>query len=300
MPHSLVLNLLPQSPISTNNLSGRHLHALFLDLVQSVDVELANTLHQQLSEKAFTLSPLQVEWDSWGNSESPLGIRGHRGGRRSNLSSSSLLQFQHDRAIPAGTPCWWRISLLDESLFGKLTHLFLSLSPKQPWHLGSADLQVTTVLGNPQPTQPWANFSTYAQIYEQASDGISGDRPQDARKIHFLFCTPTTFRETQYDCALPTRDFVFHSLLRRWNHYSNIPFPKTIVQPIYPSFFDIRTEIVMDSRSKLIGCVGAMTFQIMGEVDPLTIKQINTLADFAFYAGVGRKTPMGMGIVRRT
>ena len=32
---------------------------------------------------------------------------------------------------------------------------------------------------------------------------------------------------------------------------------------------------------------------------PETIQQINTLADFALYAGVGRKTPMGMGMVRR-
>lgn len=37
MPHSLVLNLLPQSPISPQFLTGRHLHALFLTLVSSVD-----------------------------------------------------------------------------------------------------------------------------------------------------------------------------------------------------------------------------------------------------------------------
>jgi CRISPR-associated endoribonuclease Cas6 len=37
----------------------------------------------------------------------------------------------------------------------------------------------------------------------------------------------------------------------------------------------------------------------LGAVDPLTIKQINALADFALYAGVGRKTPMGMGMVKR-
>jgi len=42
-----------------------------------------------------------------------------------------------------------------------------------------------------------------------------------------------------------------------------------------------------------------MNFRIMGDVDPMIIKQINTLADFALYSGVGRKTPMGMGMVRR-
>jgi CRISPR-associated endoribonuclease Cas6 len=34
-------------------------------------------------------------------------------------------------------------------------------------------------------------------------------------------------------------------------------------------------------------------------VDAIAIKQINTLADYALYAGVGRKTPMGMGMLRR-
>jgi CRISPR-associated endoribonuclease Cas6 len=270
MPYSLVLNLLPRSPIPVSNLSGRHLHALFLELVNSVDGELADQLHQQSSEKAFTLSPLQVE-----------------GGR----SRGTLLQFQHDRSIPAGTSCWWRISLLDDALFGQLMHLWLSLNPNQPWHLGPADLQVASVLGTPQPTQPWANYSTYSQLYEQASD--------QERQIHLLFCTPTTFRITNYDCALPTKELVFQSLLKRWNRYSSIPFATTLIDPLYPSFFDICTEIVVDSRSKLIGCVGAITFQILGETDPLIIKQINALADFAQYAGVGRKTPMGMGMVRR-
>ncbi|EKQ70617.1 CRISPR-associated protein, Cas6 family [Leptolyngbyaceae cyanobacterium JSC-12] len=281
MPYSLVLNLLPKAPIPTSNLSGRHLHALFLELVKSVDSELAVTLHHQSSEKAFTLSPLQVD-RRWGN----------RGSKTSLPVSAPLtLQFKHDRPISEGTPCWWRISLLDDALFGKLAHLWLNLGTQKSWHLGAADLEVVSVLGTPQASQPWVNVATYAQLYERASDCD--------RKIHLSFCTPTTFRISDYDCALPTRELVFKSLLKRWNYYSALPFPTTIIDSIYPSFFEIRTEIVADSRSKLIGCVGELTFQILGEVDPLTIKQINTLADFALYAGVGRKTPMGMGMARR-
>ncbi|HEY9729049.1 MAG TPA: CRISPR system precrRNA processing endoribonuclease RAMP protein Cas6, partial [Chroococcales cyanobacterium] len=44
---------------------------------------------------------------------------------------------------------------------------------------------------------------------------------------------------------------------------------------------------------------GAMNFRILGDVEPLVIKQINALADFALYSGVGRKTTMGMGMLRR-
>lgn len=270
MPHSLILNLVPTSPIPAGYLSGKHLHALFLTLVSSVDKPLGDRLHEQKTDKAFTLSPLQIA-------------------KRSG--QDHLLQWEHSRPIPAGTSCWWRISLLDDSLFGNLTRLWLNLNPSHPWHLGPADLQITSILGTPQSTQPWANFATYAQIYEQASDCD--------RQIDLAFCTPTAFRQSQYDCALPTRENVFNSLRRRWNQYSGLEFPETLLEPIFPSFFDIRTELVADSRSKFIGCVGAMNFRILGEVEPLTIKQINTLADFAVYSGVGRKTPMGMGMVRR-
>jgi CRISPR-associated endoribonuclease Cas6 len=275
MPHSLVLNLLPQSPIPPQFLTGRHLHALFLNLVSSVDRTLGNYLHEAKADKAFTLSPLQV-------------LRSQESGVR---SQNHTLQWEHTKAIPTGTSCWWRVSLLDDTLFGKLTQLWLNLNPEHPWHLGPADLHITSILGTPQSTQPWANAISYAQLYEQAK--------MSPRSLDFSFCTPTAFRQSKYDCALPTRELVFNSLINRWNQYSGIELPKTLVEYIFPSFFDIRTEVVADSRSKFIGCVGAMNFRILGDVEPLVIKQINALADFALYSGVGRKTTMGMGMIRR-
>ncbi|HBB30863.1 MAG TPA: CRISPR-associated endoribonuclease Cas6 [Cyanobacteria bacterium UBA8803] len=275
MPHSLILNLLPLSPIPPQFLSGRHLHALFLNLVSSVDRKLGDYLHDAKPDKAFTLSPLQVL------STPKLGIKSQR----------HILQWEHTKVIPTGKPCWWRVSLLDDTLFSQLTHLWLNLNPEHPWHLGPADLQITSILGTPQSTQPWANACSYAQLYDHAAEGD--------RQIDLAFCTPTAFRQSQFDCALPTRDLVFNSLINRWNQYSGIELPKTLVEHIFPSFFDIHTQVAVDSRSKFIGCVGVINFRIMGEVEPLVIKQINALADFALYSGIGRKTPMGMGMIRR-
>jgi CRISPR-associated endoribonuclease Cas6 len=163
--------------------------------------------------------------------------------------------------------------------------------PAHPWYLGAADLQIASILGTAQSTQPWAGFATYAQLYEQASE--------QERQINLRFFTPTAFRQGQFDSALPTRESVFSSLLRRWNQYSGIEFPDSILECVFPSFFDIRTEMVRHARSKFIGCVGTMSFRVLGDVSPLVIQQVNTLADFALYAGVGRKTLMGMGMVRR-
>ncbi|MEH1870381.1 CRISPR-associated endoribonuclease Cas6 [Nostoc sp.] len=277
MPHSLVLNLLPQSPIPPQFLTGRHLHALFLTLVSSVDTILGDRLHDSTADKAFTLSPLQIS-----NTNSPL-LKGGKGG--------SKLQYSHQQAIPAGTPCWWRISLLDDTLFGKLTQLWLNLNPNRPWHLGPADLYITSIQGTPQSIQPWANASTYAQLYEEASDFNSS--------INLTFSTPTAFRQGQYDTTLPTRESVFNSLLSRWNKYSGIEFTQIAIESIFPSFVNIHTEILADSRSKFIGIIGEVTYKILGEIEPIQIKQINALADFALYSGVGRKTTMGMGMTRR-
>lgn len=271
MPHSLVLNLLPRSPIPPQFLTGRHLHALFLTLVSSVDRKLGDYLHESSAEKAFTLSPLQAS--------------------RQIKRKDSTLQWDHTQAIPGGTPCWWRISLLDDTLFGKLTYLWLNLNPNHPWHLGPADLYITSILGTPQSTQPWANANTYAQLYEQASDSD--------RLIAFSFATPTAFRQGQYDSVLPTRECVFNSLLNRWNKYSGIEISHIPIESIFPSFVNINTEITADSRSKFIGIAGETSYRVLGEVEPLLIKQINALADFALYSGVGRKTPMGMGMARR-
>ncbi|MFN6537585.1 MAG: CRISPR-associated endoribonuclease Cas6 [Nostoc sp. EkiNYC01] len=270
MPHSLVLNLIPQSPIYPEFLTGRHYHALFLTLISSVDSSLADYLHSSNADKAFTLSPLQIQ-------------RQHK--------QHHTLQFSHQKLIQAGTPCWWRISLLDDTLFSKLTALWLNLNPDRPWHLGSANLHITSIQGTPQSTQPWANACSYTQLYEEAS-------PSD-RTFNFTFATPVSFRQGAYDNVLPIKESVFNSLLSRWNKYSSIEISSIAIESIYSSAFDIHTEVIGNYESKFIGCVGNITYRILGDVETLAIKQINTLANFALYAGLGRKTTMGMGMVRR-
>ncbi len=271
MPYSLVINLLPREPIQTGYLEGRHLHALFLSIVNAVDPTLAGQLHSENKDKAFTLSPLQTQ------------------------SQGGSLQTSHSRAVPAGTPCWWRIGLLDEALFSKLTQLWLNLNPRHAWHLGAANLEIASVLATRQSTQPWANSQPYSELFEQASE--------QERYLSLRFFTPTCFRQNDYDSALPTADLVFGSLLKRWQKYSAVPIPWELIElvrkQVFPCRFDLQTQRVADLRSKFIGCLGTVTYEILGSVSVEQIRRLNALADFALYAGVGRKTPMGMGMVRR-
>ncbi|MDJ0581168.1 CRISPR-associated endoribonuclease Cas6 [Crocosphaera sp.] len=270
MPHSLIINFTPLSPISPIYLKGRHIHALFLTLVSHVDQQLGNSLHHSQSDKAFSLSPLQIT---------------RKNGNHNNL------KWTHDKSISPGASCWFRVSLLDDTLFGQLTQLWLNLNPYQPWHLGSADLQITSILGTPQSTQPWANACPYQQLYEQGSE--------TERTFKFIFATPTAFRQGKYDTPFPTPESVFKSLLNRWNKYSSTKITDLKIDSLFPSYFDIKTEIFTDYRSKFIGCIGNVQYRLLGEVACLQIKHFNVLADYALYCGVGRKTTMGMGMTRR-
>ena len=277
MPHSLILNIIPQSPIYPKFLTGRHYHALFFNLISSVDPSLGDKLHNSTADKVFTLSPLQVQTN-------------HRYARK-NSKYSKLLQISQPEPIPPGTLCWWRISLLDDNLFGKLTPLWLNINPEKPWHLGNADLFITSIFTTSQSHQPWAHACSYKQLYDQASE--------KERSLNFIFATPVSFRQGSYDSCLPTRESVFNSLLRNWNKFAEIELSQLKIDSIFPNFFNIKTEIVSDSRSKFIGCIGEISYRIMGDIEPIAVKQLNALADFAIYAGIGRKTTMGMGMVRR-
>lgn len=270
MPHSLVINFTTISDISVNYTSGKHLHALFLNLVNSANPELAQYFHDSQINKSFTISPLQVI--------------------NNNKKPNNFLKWQHQNSIKTGQDCWWRITLLDDSLFGKLTKLWLNLNPQKPDHLGSGELIITSVLATPN-SHDWANACSYEQIYEQASD--------TTRNINLTIATPTAFRQGKYDIFLPTADLVFSSLLKRWQKHSFMPINNLNFDCLFPSYFDINTEIIKDKQTKFIGCVGNITYKILDNIELLQIKQINALADYAFYCGLGRKTTMGMGIVKR-
>ena len=295
MPHSLVFNFLPQSPIPPGFTAGKALHGLFLNLVSSVDPDLGTKLHGNEAQKAFSLSPLQLERGS--------GLRS-RPIPKKPTKPHYTLTYSHQNPIEAGQGCWWRVTLLDDRLFGHLSPLWLNLNPRQPWHLGPSDLHIISVLGSAHSDHPWADFASYGELYDRASDS--------ARSLTLQFCTPMAFRQGRFDSALPTPEAVFGSLLRRWNHYSDRPLDAAIVAAVQPSAFEVRTVVVTDPRSQFqemgarvnscnqfVGCVGQVRYQVLGPQDPEVVKQLNTLADFAMFGGVGRKTTMGMGIVRR-
>jgi CRISPR-associated endoribonuclease Cas6 len=265
MPHSLVFNLTPKSTIQPEHLTGKHLHALWLTLISHIDRDLGNTFHSDTASKPFTLSPLQIH-------DRPIACN-------------------YRNPIKPGTPCWWRVTLLDETLFSRLMPLWLNLNADRIWHLDAAELTISSVFGTTQSGHPWASACTYAELY-----ALSSDRDRD---VTLEFATPTTFRQGKYDTALPTPESVFRGVLKKWNCYSEIEILPEVLEVLSPQKFELKTRYMAVGYSKILGAVGQITYKIVGEVEPIVIQQLNSLANYTLYAGVGRKTTMGLGMTRR-
>lgn len=280
MPESLVINLVSESTIPHQYLRGQYLHRLFLALVSAADVDLSQTL-QTVRHAAFTLSPLQTSCQTQPASARNLKFL---------LPRQPLAPFQYANAsVPAGSHCWWRISLLDDALFAKLALNLERVAAGRSWYLGSGRLHVTNFL--PANVPEWTSQSTYQELYERAS--------ATHRHLTFELMTPAIFHQGDQTSPLPTRDAIFHGLRKRWNRYSGLVFAPDLIDPITATSFSLHT-VKLPGKQRIMGCLGKLTFQIADSADPLTIKRINALAEFSRYCGIGAQTTSGLGMVRTT
>lgn len=308
MPHSIVVNAIADATVSKTHTIGRHIHALFLNLVRSVDPKLSDALHESGASKPFSLGPLQREPKKKPLrhfTSSQLGEHDLRQLREKNRDDS-VFRYQD---IPAGVPCWWRISLLDDSLFGRISDLWLNRVSRDSYRLGSSRLHITGIAASSVSEALWADYRSYERIYDEAS--------HDNMKFCIDFFTPTAFRVGKVDSLLPVPTQVFGSLLRRWNSLSSLTLDPSIIEYLHPTSFALSSVRVEGDdggaspeyskckqqnskfNNNFVGCVGRITYQPFGTASSEEIKHLNVLGNYAYYTGVGRKTAMGFGMCRR-
>lgn len=291
MPQSLILNLVTRSVVPKQYLQGYFLQQLFFHLVDIVDPELGHVLRRDKQNRAYSLSALQYD-DLTDAAPTRAQDNVHLFLPKVKTYSETL-QYTHNTEIPNNSACWWRISFLDDALFDHLIFLWNQLQD-EVFQLGTASVEIVHITSH-LPDLDWASSSGYSEIYELAS--------AYERDIHLQFVTPTAFELQGFMTPLPTVEAVFQPLRKAWNRYGGLVFSPNAISSIVPTQFDIQTETVQSIRRKslqyVVGCTGRISFRILGNGDPLTIKRINTLADFARYCPVGCNTPLGMGVIRR-
>lgn len=291
MPQSLILNLVTRSDVPKPYLQGYFLQQLFFHLVDIVDPELGHVLRRDKQNCAYSLSALQ--YDDF-PAAAPTRTQDNVHLFLPKVKNySENLQYTHSAEIPNNSACWWRISFLDDALFDHLIFLWNQLQD-EVFQLGTASVEIVHITSH-LPDLEWASSSSYSEIYELSS--------AYEREIHLQFITPTAFELQGCMTPLPTVEAIFQPLRKTWNRYGGLVFATNVINSIVPTQFDIQTETVQSMRRKslqyIVGCTGRISFRILGNDDPLTIKRINTLADFARYCPVGYNAPFGMGVIRK-
>jgi CRISPR-associated endoribonuclease Cas6 len=272
--YSLALSLQPERAGTLPATSGHQAHAAFLDAIKKADPDLAELLHApNQPARPFTVSPL-------------FGARADRG---------ETLEVSPER------PCTLRVTLLQGALYRELMRRFLEDPGRPALRLGSMSFLVTQVQSTPG-SSPWAGYTSWEALREQA-------RPEERVALEFL--TPTAFSLGQRPWGkqfhvLPEARFVFGSLLRSWNAFA----PAGLAMEAAPleqylendavilEINGLRTVMWRYPRHLQVGFTGRVSYGFKGKDEALR-RQLNALADFAFYAGVGYKTTMGMGQARR-
>ena len=272
--YSIVLKLVPIREATVRATMGHQAHAAFLKTVRESDPALAESLHlPDLPTRPFTVSPL-------------LDV-----GRA--LDGRIRLSPERD--------CLLRFTVLYPLIFERFMARFLEGGGRPVIRLGQAALLIKEILTTPG-SHPWAGYTTWARIAAEA---------QPEKEITLEFTSPTAFGFGQKTwgkkiVVLPEPDLVFGSLARSWNLLA----PQSLgvdwddlkgyvdAHVVVKRLDGLETRMLHFGRSPQIGFVGQVTYGLMAE-DRAARCCLSALADFAFYAGVGLKTAMGMGQCRR-
>jgi CRISPR-associated endoribonuclease Cas6 len=288
--YSLLLYFTPHADLELKKDLGASLHAFFFNLLRKADKNYAGEVHAAGGPKSFTISPVKIVDENYVNS------------KPSRMSKPVYQHRQDDRGdvtfIPRGSLCQVRLTLLDARMFYSLA-LGL-MDGVHHLHINGIPVDIVKTQIVPDRHNCWAGYSEYRELWENA---------QPRTPILMEFLTPTTFRQGDINLPLPVPRLVFGSLATRWQHFA----PEYELHPALEQYleqelalgrFNIRSAILNYGRNrKYVGFQGTCTYILRGNIRNADtreiIRQVNMLADYAFYAGVGQKTTMGMGQVRR-
>ncbi|MFB0566142.1 MAG: CRISPR-associated endoribonuclease Cas6 [Candidatus Aminicenantaceae bacterium] len=261
---SIVIKLKPLGEIKVTGHGGENLYKLVLNILNEKDEHIAREVHDSKKVELVTVSPLLK-------------------GVKSTHGHTYLNPFQSAS---------FRVTYLKEELVGPLINGFLLFSDKaEPLPFSSGEVLIDKV-----DWQKGNNsiFTSFEEIFSCA---------QTEKTIALEFCSPTLFYSRRKEKLFPIPKLVFSSLLKKWEAFSEIEIPSNIgeeLKKIRVTQFRLKTEHVHFSEQTIPGFMGKVWYELEEEFSKETKKALNALGNFAFYSGIGYKTSLGMGQVRRT
>jgi CRISPR-associated endoribonuclease Cas6 len=258
--------LRPTVAATIGNAVGKSLHGLFFNLLTQKDAELAQRLHGANQLQPFTVSALQGRFK--------------REGSRNGVSPDQVYSV--------------RYTTLSDELFNALSHILLGkYLYRGTVTIDGVEFKVTDVAVEPDKSRGWGRLSSAEEIWEQA---------QPSTDITLRFASPTTFSQRGLNLMFPLPFNVFYSYREKWNAFTRLPiddeFAAWVEQHVAVEAHELRTRMMWFSEFQKHGFTGWCRYTVKDR-DAQRLKQLNALADFAFFSGTGQKTPQGLGQTRR-
>lgn len=252
--------------------SGYLTHAAFLDLVRQVDPALSGHFHDANERKPYTVSPL--------------------------LGHGSLVDGLI--RVGAGQEVWMRISLLDSRLFQVVAAYLMEGGVLPGLRLQNISFQVAEALTTPRshPRAGYADVRELAQHWQEAKS--------IPETVTLRFLTPTAIRQDNWPdgkkryLLTPDPVLLWHGVRRQWGLAGGDDpgkdYDAWVAESVGVIAHDIKTRLLHFPDYDQVGFEGWATFRAVSR-DHQKLALWRTLADFAFFCGVGYKTSMGMGQV---
>ena len=264
---SLVFSLAPAEAASMPLFLGRASHSAFLRLVAARDSEMADRLHAPNERRPFTCSNL---------------MGGKRVGRNLELAPDDAVSI--------------RFTGLNSEVSALLTEF--SVNPPTELEVDRIVFAVRGATLDPA-SDPWAGQASYETLASQRL--LPAEPAPNFAELDFL--SPTAFRSGGHTLPVPLPGLVYGSLVDVWNQFAPVAVSEEMrryaEECLAMSRYRLSTQAVPGKgRPVQIGCVGHCRY-VATNRDRYWLGVLQLLTDFAFFAGVGRQTSVGMGQVRR-
>jgi len=250
---------------------GRASHAVFLRGVAEGDPVLAERLHAPDERRPFTCSSL-------------VGARLAR------------VDGELRTVVRPGQSLFLRYTGLTAEVSEHLVRW--AGSPPPAVEMDGVRLTVRQATLDPA-VHPWAGQTTYPAL--AARYLLRGESLE--RRMGLEFVSPTAFHSGGRNVPLPLPDLVYGSLVEKWNDFAPVAVSPEVRrfagECLAISRYDLTTQVVPGKGEGMqIGFVGRCRYAAL-RADPYWLGVLHLLTEYAFWAGVGYQTTMGMGQVRK-
>jgi CRISPR-associated endoribonuclease Cas6 len=303
--YALLLKLRPLTKGTLMPFSGELVHGAWIRWLREISPEVAQHLHNGGKRRLFTCSSVQFPFPQ-----------------------DRLLRAQKENVhlpLAERQSHTIRLTLLSGYLFPLLYEMIIamnkgSLFPESTViEIGKQRFVLDAMISSPEDASGWTGYTTYEELVALAQC----QRFTATHSFSLEFASLTTFHRLlttgkkygAYYAQIPLPHYIFPGLAKRWHELAPPELASFIQKERIETYiaeegiiiddYQMQTHHVHFSEYVQRGFIGTCRYLMRGPDEapsaeaPLTIRQqMQLLAWFAFYTGVGYKTTMGMGQTR--